>query len=117
MAHHSNLAHELLAGVEAAVSAVVRDVLARSGVKAGEAPAKAAVAVGEHLIEIWGGQHIYFPRDIARRNARIYDDFNGENVDELARKYRLSDSAIYSVIATERERRRIKQLTLPGIGR
>ena len=115
MAHYSNLAHELLAGVEAEVMAIASKELASIGVKAGEAPSKIAVAVGEHLTMAWAGQHVYFPKDIARRNARIFDEFNGENIDELARKYRLSDTTIYSIIANERARRRVKQVSLPGV--
>ena len=117
MAHYSNLAHELLAGVEAAVASVATEELMRSGIKAGDVPSKIALAVGEHLIVAWGGQHVYFPRDIARRNARIDDEFDGENIDQLARKYRLSDTTIYSIISSERERRRIKQIALPGISK
>lgn len=115
MSYYGGLAHELLAGVESAVVAIAQQELTRNGIQAKDVPAKIAFAVGDHLTSAWAGQHVYFPRDVARRNAKMFDEFNGSNVDELARKYRLSDTTIYSIIKSERGRRRIQQLTLPGV--
>ena len=113
MAYYSDLAHELLAGVEGTVESLALEHLEKNVGKADMAK-HLAQAVGEYLLKDWSGLHVYFPRDIARRNARIYDAFTGDNIVDLARTYQLSDTTIYSIIARERERRRIKQLMLLG---
>ncbi len=75
--------------------------------------------VADMLADEWGGQSIYMPKDVARRclkrNIRLFDEFNGSNVAELARKYGLSEQRVYAVIKAERARRRSRQLTLPGV--
>lgn len=117
MSNHTNLAHELLADVESTVITAALEELKKQGLqdKVGELPQNIAVAVGLRLSNAWAGQQVYIPRDIARRNARIYDDFTGSNMRELVEKYRLSAAATYQIIASERQRRRIKQLSLPGM--
>lgn len=115
MQQYSNLAHELIAQVESSTQAVIQAELEKQGVKPGNIPQQAAMAVGEHLVTAWGGQQIYFPKDIARRNAHMYDEYTGDNAPEMALKYKLSTAAIYQIIASERQRRRIKQLVLPGM--
>lgn len=52
-----------------------------------------------------GGQNVYFPFDRARRNEKIYNDFTGNNVSELAQLYRVSVQTIYAIIKAERARR------------
>lgn len=69
--------------------------------------------VADRLAEEWGGQSVYIPMDNARRNARLYNEFTGDNVHDLAKKYRLSLSAVYRIVADERSKRRTPQLTLP----
>ncbi len=108
-------APELLAGVEAAAMEAVQAEFKRIGRVPGDAPRRIAVAVSDYLISAWGGAQVYFPKDIPRRNARIFDEFTGDNIRELAVKYKISDPWIYQILAAERERRRMKQLTLPGM--
>lgn len=109
---YSSLAHELIAQVESTAQAIIEKELERRGIESGAIAQQAAMAVGEHLVTAWGGQQIYFPKDIARRNARMYDEFKGDNAPELASKYSLSTAAVYQIIASERERRRMKQCSL-----
>ena len=62
-----------------------------------------------------GGSKVYFPFDKARRDARIYDDFTGDNIQELRTKYHLSEQTVYQIIREERARRKHKQSVLPGV--
>lgn len=80
-----------------------------------------AKAFGEEaavfIADLWGGQVIYIPKDMAgrirSRDSKIYAEFSGENHAELARKYKLSFQHIHRIIKKERERRSVKQHNLP----
>ena len=63
----------------------------------------------------FGGEQIYLPKDKARRDARIFDEYTGDNVLELRARYKLSESTLYQVIRAERSRRRLRQGVLPGV--
>ena len=106
---------ELLEDVQAKVAAMVRAEFSadeRRGSLFGR-------RVADMLADEWGGQSIYVPKDVARRclkrNVRLFDEFTGSNVAELARKYGLSEQRVYAVIKQERARRRARQLILPGV--
>lgn len=108
---------ELLKDVEETVEAAthrelrVRGLLERKDLAA--LPKNLGRVIADRLAEEWGGQNVYIPMDSARRNARLYDEFTGDNVHDLAKKYRLSVARVYSIVADERSRRRTPQLTLP----
>lgn len=64
----------------------------------------------------WAGQQIYVQQSSAYLRRRIYTEFNGGNVPELVRRYRLSTKTIYDIIAAERKKdSQDKQLSLPGV--
>lgn len=64
----------------------------------------------------WAGQQIYVQQISAYLRRRIYSEFDGGNVPELVRRYRLSTKTIYDYIAAERKREsEASQLTLPGM--
>lgn len=73
-----------------------------------EAAKQVGEIVSNLIIEEWGGQNIYVPLNIAykreKRDAMILEEFTGDNVSELARKYNLSVQAVYRIIKKERER-------------
>lgn len=71
--------------------------------------------VTDIIADTFGGQQVYFPFDRRRRNARIYAAFKGDNVHELAARYRLSTKQIYEIVNKERMRRRQRQASLPGV--
>lgn len=105
---------ELLKDVEATVLATVERELIIRGVKGlSGLPENLGRVVSSRLAEEWGGQLVYIPMNIGRRNARIYDAFTGDNVHELAKKFRLSVQRVYKIIADERAQRRMPQLSLP----
>lgn len=84
--------------------------------QAGLAPETArlcAEAVASRMRSEWGGQQVYFPKgaaaDISTRDVQLYQEFNGHNHEQLARKYNMSVQWVYQRIkaiqATEIARR------------
>lgn len=71
--------------------------------------------VTDIIADTFGGQQVYFPFDKRRRNSRIYAAFKGDNVHELAARYRLSTKQIYEIVNKERMHRRQRQASLPGV--
>lgn len=76
----------------------------------GALPVEMASALALHLTDDlmghFGGVSVYFPsKNRARRNAAILRDFNGANARALARRYGMSLSAVYEVLAAERTAR------------
>lgn len=75
--------------------------------------------VADMLAEDWGGSNIYIPKNLAsrfrRRDALLYREFTGQNVQELAQKYGLTQQRVYAIIKAERTRRAHAQLSLPGL--
>lgn len=58
-----------------------------------------------------GGRAFYLPTiyklDLALRDVRIYAEFNGGNIRNLAENYQLSRQQIYSIVADQRALRKI----------
>lgn len=86
---------------------VLKAQLIRQGADATLAPGL-LLALCEHL----GGCQVYIPRgDALKRSVRdmqIWNEFNGHNVDELARRHQMSFVSIYKALARMRalERKR-----------
>ena len=63
--------------------------------------------IAERMASHWGGQNIYFPMGLSyklsQRDRLIYDEFNGSNHSELARKHGVSLQWIYKIIKTVRQ--------------
>ncbi|MCV9878833.1 Mor transcription activator family protein [Brenneria izbisi] len=64
-------------------------------------------AVANRMMQIWGGQNVYFPMGMAwkvnQRDLEIFREFNGRNHHELARKFGVSLQWIYSVVKRVRK--------------
>lgn len=72
----------------------------------------------ERIRDAWGGQIVYVPQGAAfntrQRYEDIWRDFTGKNVPELARRYNLSEQAVYAAIRLMREEvARRNQMSLP----
>ena len=117
MSRFSERGSELLKDVEATVEAATEQELRVRGLQERKdlsgLPKVLGRVVADRLSLEWSGQNVYIPVVMARRNARLYDEFTGDNLHALAKKYRLSLARVYSIIAEERSRRRTPQLTLP----
>lgn len=77
--------------------------------QADEARAAAAVVI-RALARYGGGRTMYLPMgdalERALRDNQIWHEFNGSNIDELQRKYRVSSIHIYRILARMRKLRR-----------
>lgn len=86
---------------------VISEVLMRKHrLEANEAKHKArdiAVSIGWYF----GGRQLYLPTgqemERAVRNKAIWDAHNGRNVEELAQKYQLTVTMIYSILGQQRK--------------
>ena len=69
---------------------------------------QAGCAICDRLADNWGGQGITFPKDhrfrLSKRDVEIYEEFNGRNHNELAKKYHVTTRAIYKIIRRVRDR-------------
>lgn len=58
------------------------------------------------IAQCWGGMQVYLPfgRTLtnAIRNKEIWNDFTGNNIDDLVRSYRLTKVQIYNILAQQR---------------
>lgn len=58
--------------------------------------------IADRMAAHWGGQNVYFPMGLSyklsQRDHEIYDEFNGTNHSELARKYGVSLQWIYKIV-------------------
>lgn len=67
----------------------------------------AAQEIANRMAAHWGGQNIYFPMGLSyklsQRDQQIYDEFNGDNHSDLARKYGCSLQWIYKIIKAVRQ--------------
>lgn len=63
--------------------------------------------VADRMAAHWGGQNIYFPMGLSlklsRRDRQIWEEFNGHNHSELARKHGVSLQWIYKIIKAVRQ--------------
>ncbi|EEQ6524719.1 DNA-binding protein [Escherichia coli] len=61
-----------------------------------------AVAVANHMMQAWGGQTIYLPKGMvfmtSARDYKIWQECDGRNYRELAKKYNLTLQWIYKVV-------------------
>lgn len=90
-----NKAPELLRELMAKTAAVLRE----KGGLAENVSNELAAAVVDMVRADLGGQLIYFPKgtmmDVQARDLDMWQDFNGHNHEELARKYDLAVPVVY----------------------
>lgn len=110
------LGAEMLQNLEEIITEELKIQLARRGLLDDTQRQKVASDLGRQLADFlslsWGGQQVYIPKDNKRRAAIIYDEFDGTNVSELARKYDLCIQTIYKIIRRERKARSMTQCSL-----
>ena len=58
--------------------------------------------VAGHIAQMWGAEVIYIPKNLilllSVRDRKIFNEFNGTNHRELARKYNVSMQWIYQIV-------------------
>lgn len=66
------------------------------------------VDVARYISEVWGGEVIYIPRNLAlmisERDYHIWEEFDGKNHRELARKYNVSMQWVYQIVRKIRKK-------------
>lgn len=101
--HMEQQRHELLSDVADTVAAVLKDHCIDP-----QLAEQAGVALADRLAAHWGGQLINIPKDykfkLAARDLLIYEEFNGHNHAELARKWNMTSRGIYKIIERARKR-------------
>ena len=94
---------ELLADLADHVTAVLVE---QAHIEQAEAEA-VATEIANRMASHWGGQNVYFPMGLSyrlsRRDREIYDEFNGTNHSDLARKYGVSLQWIYKIVKAVRQ--------------
>lgn len=84
---------------------IIYHALIRQGM-AGEQALAVAEESTDTVLDEFGGENLYIPKNIsgkaARRNRQIYDEFTGDNHDELAKKYGVTLQRIYAIIKEQR---------------
>jgi Mor family transcriptional regulator len=77
--------------------------LAKHNLETQQLSLQLSLAIGQYL----GGAQIYLPRGDALqrfiRDIEIWDAFHGNNTRQLARRYHLSEKAIYEIVARMRQ--------------
>ncbi|EBA4495604.1 Mor transcription activator family protein [Salmonella enterica] len=76
-----------------------------------------AVAVANRMMHAWGGQTVYLPKGMifmtSARDYQIWQECDGRNYRELAKKYNLTLQWIYTVVKKiQRAESARRQLTL-----
>lgn len=79
----------------------IKNMLEEHGIESSLAD-QCAISTADHLAKHWGGQNIYIPKRFGKglieRNRKIYSEFDGRNITELAKRYNLTDNAVYGII-------------------
>ena len=82
---------------------IVQKRLAVRGIDMPELAFECVLDIGEHI----GGMQVYLPRgDRLRmqiRDIKIWNEFNGSNINALTRKYKLTAQSIYKICAKMRK--------------
>lgn len=94
---------ELLLDLTEHIAVALGELVAMESAKAQHV----AKEVSDRMAAHWGGQNIYFPMGLSiklsRRDRQIYDEFNGSNHSDLARKYGASLQWIYKIVKAARK--------------
>lgn len=98
-------------------------VIARELVEMDVAPDAASVtasSVVDHLSTYWAGQVISFPKDsrykLTLKELEIYDQHNGNNYDDLARRYRMTPRGMRKLIKRIREKIKAQNVEAEAAG-
>ncbi len=71
-----------------------------------ERAAEIGLSVAEHVRKHWSGQSLYLPKGVqytlSRRDMEIFERFNGQNHEVLAREYNLTVMRIYQIVKAVR---------------
>ena len=76
--------------------------LARTGKVEQEEAKHIGIEIAQTIAKNWGGELIYIPRNLvlllSERDRKIFNEFDGSNHRELARKYQVSMQWVYKIV-------------------
>ncbi|PCI62014.1 MAG: hypothetical protein COB35_04860 [Gammaproteobacteria bacterium] len=97
---------------------VVIDIISKDKSVTDEQAEELAIAVCEEMIDRYSGLQFYFPKGRSFMSiimhSRIFQQFNGTNVNELAKQHNVSVQHIYRVVKSQYEAKR-NENSLPQI--
>ncbi|BCV65526.1 hypothetical protein TUM17387_08850 [Shewanella carassii] len=71
------------------------------------------------LISVCGGSQIYLPKEESFKKLivyrLVYDEFSGNNITELSKKYNISEQAVYRIVKACREADRESRKAIEGL--
>ncbi|MBS4016765.1 MAG: hypothetical protein KGZ68_00890 [Dechloromonas sp.] len=89
---------------------IIQGVTKRFGDESRHMAEELASDVCDELVAEWGGMGLYLPRctfvTMSVRNKKIFSEFTGQNYQELARSYGLSEMRIRNIVAIFRNKSR-----------
>ncbi|WP_310460434.1 Mor transcription activator family protein [Sphaerotilus sp.] len=76
--------------------------------------------VAHNFCDEYGGAHVYLPRDVElpleKRDKAIWDAYTGDNTQELARRFGLTERQVRYIIKLMRHRAvELNQIEIPGL--
>jgi Mor family transcriptional regulator len=94
---------ELLVDLADQIAVALKETLRLTG----EQALQIGREIAERMAGHWGGQNVYFPMGLSyklsQRDRQIFDEFNGTNHSDLARKYVVSLQWIYKIVKAVRQ--------------
>ncbi|MDL2313352.1 hypothetical protein LJC36_00050 [Desulfovibrio sp. OttesenSCG-928-C14] len=111
-----NDGHALLVELESEIAAKAMEYLSRYKALSPDQREILSAGLARHAADFlslsWGGQQVYIPMDSKRRASMMYEEFDGANHAELARKFGVCIQTVYKVIKREHAARSGKQCSL-----
>lgn len=82
------------------LSAIVAKVLSEKTALDNKIANEVGVATALQLVRNWGGSCVYIPTSLVTDewHWELYLEFDGHNIDDLARKYKISQQWAYTII-------------------
>ena len=101
----------------------LQDVIARQLMELDTAPDAASVtasSVVDYLSTYWAGQVVSFPKDVqyklTLKELEIYDQYDGRNKDDLARRYGMTPRGMGKLLKRIREKIRAQNAEADAAG-
>ena len=101
----------------------LQDVIARQLMELDTAPDAASVtasSVVDYLSTYWAGQVVSFPKDVqyklTLKELEIYDQYDGRNKDDLARRYGMTPRGMGKLLKRIREKIRAQNAKADAAG-
>ncbi|WP_373100812.1 MULTISPECIES: Mor transcription activator family protein [Pasteurellaceae] len=100
-------APEILADLARHIEAELISAASANDTLTNEKAKQVGIEIAHKIAHAWGGEVIYIPRNLIlllnERDRKIWQEFNGFNHRELARKYKVSMQWVYQIVKKMRK--------------